>query len=389
MTKNNSARNNSIKVGDKFHNFTVVDTTKKWHKTHWRNFFICKCYCGYKVLLTGVELRKAKNNSYHNCHNRSITSSPALKVKIGDQFGYWEVLSSPFIKNKLKYVNCRCKCGEEKAVHLYNLAMGKTKSCPACSKSGRIINRLKKNFNGISAPRELIGKKVGKRLILDYILLKKGYHYKVQCICGKISYIRQGRIQNNETTTCRNCNKTDIVKIGHIFGKRKIIDVQIINGRRIYKALCQCGNEMVGRLSKFKNRDECVSCAQRKSGPIRRVIFGYDEDITGIWNHIFDRCYNENHHAYHLYGGRGIKVHPRYFDMQNFIDDLGPRPTKEHSVDRIDPDRGYSPGNIKWADKKEQAQNRRRSKKNRNLYITVKREDLCKKCLENCLKIKL
>jgi hypothetical protein len=377
-----------IKIGDKIHNFTVMGTTKKWQKTRYRTFFICDCLCGNRVYRTGAELKKKKNDRCHNCYSKSIMTVAVSSVKIGDQFGYWEVISSPFKKNNSRYVYCRCMCGLNKSVHLYNLAYGKTQGCNSCtSKTSKIYDRLKENFKEVTVPRDLIGKIIGKRLILDYLLLKKGYHYKVQCACGKVSNVRQARIQNNEAMACRNCNKTDIVENGTVFGKRKINSVQLINDKRIYTALCECGNEMSGRLSKFKNRDKCMSCAQRKLGPIRKVIFGYDSKITGIWNHIFDRCYNEKHHAYDLYGGRGIKVHPKYFDMQNFVDDLGPRPSSEHSVDRIDPDGDYTPGNIKWSDKKEQARNRRLSKKNRHLYLTVKKENLCKKCLVKCLKL--
>jgi hypothetical protein len=81
-----------------------------------------------------------------------------------------------------------------------------------------------------------------------------------------------------------------------------------------------------------------------------------------IWADMLDRCRNPGKQAYPLYGGRGITVDPSWNDYATFFRDVGPRPSPKHSLDRIDNERGYGPGNVRWATGIEQARNTRRNR---------------------------
>ncbi len=85
---------------------------------------------------------------------------------------------------------------------------------------------------------------------------------------------------------------------------------------------------------------------------------GKETSEHAIWRGIVARCGNPKTKDYARYGGRGITVCESWMRYENFIADMGPRPSKEHSVERRKNDEGYSPCNCYWATRSEQQKNK-------------------------------
>lgn len=118
--------------------------------------------------------------------------------------------------------------------------------------------------------------------------------------------------------------------------------------------MCDCGRETLvigGNLDKGNS----TSCG------CSRVAHGASKsDVYAIWKAMRQRCQNPKAAGFENYGGRGIKVFPAWDeDFEVFAAYVGPRPSKGHTIDRIDNAEDYKPGNVKWATWQEQHANKR------------------------------
>lgn len=106
-----------------------------------------------------------------------------------------------------------------------------------------------------------------------------------------------------------------------------------------------------------------MKASRRKPG----VVYINDHPLYAIWSMIKQRCYNPNHPAYSLYGGKGIIMCDRWKgSFSSFCEDVGDRPSKAHTIDRYpDKNGNYCQENFRWATWKQQNENRNKWSKKR------------------------
>lgn len=139
----------------------------------------------------------------------------------------------------------------------------------------------------------------------------------------------------------------------------------IKNAHYHWKCLCDCGNYCIvaGHTLKSKRQKSC-GCLKNELSKKRSTKHGLCKTPEYIcWSSILSRTHWKSSGSFHRYGGRGIKICDRWLNFENFLEDMGKRPTENHSIDRINNDGNYEPENCRWATSKQQANNRSTNKR--------------------------
>ncbi len=133
-------------------------------------------------------------------------------------------------------------------------------------------------------------------------------------------------------------------------------------GNALWECSCSCGGSTVIEAARLKlpGMRSC-GCMVAKRPYTKLFKHGMSTSPEwAAWKSMLERCTNPSHRWFHRYGGRGVSVCKRWSDFNNFYADMGERPKDgvRYSLDRIDNDKGYEPGNCKWATSTEQNRNR-------------------------------
>ncbi|MFA5322910.1 MAG: hypothetical protein WC373_09580 [Smithella sp.] len=135
-------------------------------------------------------------------------------------------------------------------------------------------------------------------------------------------------------------------------------------GRAQWKTKCSCGNIQTTLACHLKS-GHTISCKCASSeATIER---NRTHDLSHIpeysnWRAMHRRCIDTSHPSYKDYGGRGIAVCKEWEQIENFIQDMGSKPTPKHTIERIKNEFGYSKDNCIWATTKAQSRNKRNNR---------------------------
>lgn len=148
-----------------------------------------------------------------------------------------------------------------------------------------------------------------------------------------------------------------------------------INGRYHWYCRCDCGGgkwiesgDIRDNTTKPLNDCGCGLHREKK----RKYGKMSHHPLYNVRKDMIDRCTNKNHHKYENYGGRGIFVCDRWLEsLNNFIEDMGERPTPKHQIDRIDNDDGYYKENCRWVTQLQNSYNVSGKKNGKSRYRGV------------------
>lgn len=226
----------------------------------------------------------------------------------------------------------------------------------------------------------LEGMRFGKLLVLRRGPSDRhgGAKWVVQCDCkSSPKEVSTSHLNSGGTTSC-GCGRKPPPKAppkwdGHVgdrFGAWTVVGAPILRtprrgGRRRWciPCRCECGREESPQASELRagRSQRCLSCKSKThgatvGGPAKR------SREYRCWKAMRGRCHSECNASYPDYGGRGIRVCDEWRTrggFERFLAHIGPAPSETHTVDRINTNGHYEPGNVRWATQKEQSRNRR------------------------------
>ncbi len=180
------------------------------------------------------------------------------------------------------------------------------------------------------------------------------------------------------------------VAAGQVFGRLQIVAVLPAGPSSVKKCRCAClcGNFSVvtaGQLNLASQGTKSCGCLTRDTTIARSTKHGYSPagkttKVYWVWADMVGRCHSPTHKRYADYGGRGITVCDKWREFSGFLADMGDKPDKL-SIERIDNNLGYGPGNCKWATMQEQSHNKRNNTLSWEIVNNIRADKLPHKTL--------
>ncbi len=152
--------------------------------------------------------------------------------------------------------------------------------------------------------------------------------------------------------------------IGERYGRLTIVEETVVltKYKRRFKCLCDCGKYTIVQLSNLRSsHTQSCGCLNFETMAANRLTHGMSGTSEyKSYRKMIERCYYVKDIGYHNYGGSGIIVCDEWKNsFENFINDMGYKPSKNHSLDRIKTSGNYEPSNCRWATRKKQNNNKK------------------------------
>jgi hypothetical protein len=223
-----------------------------------------------------------------------------------------------------------------------------------------------------SAEEETYLLPVGERFgLLTVVGHPKNTRSEVKCLCdcGNTKITQECDLLKGRVKSCGCLKRTVFVEVGQKYGRLTLL-TEPVPGNNKVDCVCDCGNKATVSVYNLVH-GTTSSCGCMKSEMVAAKNWRHGASQRGkmrseyrIWKGIMQRCSNPNNPQYKDYGGRGITMCQQWIDsFETFLNDVGPRPSLEYTLDRINNDLGYFPGNCHWATEVEQQRNQRGNRK--------------------------
>lgn len=215
---------------------------------------------------------------------------------------------------------------------------------------------------------DLTGQKFGRLTVISRVKRDLGSWWLCRCECGTEKVVAASSLKAGHSKSC-GCYRDDKLKArredvtGQRFGRlvaESYEGTYANGGNSRWKFKCDCGNTCIACLANVK-RGSIQSCGCLRVGAKKTHGFSKTgNQVYRCWKNIKTRCTNEKSEVYKYYGGRGISICQEWAnDFMAFYNYVGNPPSTGMSLDRIDPNGNYEPGNVRWATPAVQSMNQR------------------------------
>ncbi|AOQ26773.1 hypothetical protein [Vibrio phage S4-7] len=239
--------------------------------------------------------------------------------------------------------------------------------CTKCNNNGLVLTREQIRTNrscGICNKRIPLGKTYGMLFVKSLVKEDGPTKFVCECFCGNVVVKTLQTIKSGKLPSC-GCiggNTRDITgeKLNSLTAIENTFN-KSSNKDYIWKFLCDCGNYTYHTIGSFRSGGvKSCGCARTES---RKVLPNYhgmqDTPEYTSWRKMRERCLSPNCKDFPSYGGSGVEICPAWDNFLTFYEDMGDKPDSSYTLDRVNPDGGYSKDNCRWASPYTQARNQR------------------------------